>query len=420
MNGGPQLTPAVVLVERSIDAVDVLQDLHAQVLGFAADEAAGESFSELSDRICGVLGQLLATGPAAGALVLDATRKAAERRGLAGLESVLVSAFLSAVRTGITPSTVAAAAYTATPDLLDRLAGGARRVPVADPASASVASVSLSELAVAMGAAGGSVAGLSERLRALVTLGSTGPDDPALPPIALACADTYVAVAAAGRFVASGTVEESHVSVLGTAMDVDPGAWQRPATQLLAGRAWALGVRVPGQHAGPPAPPVGPVPPGLAPRPRRGPSSGNAQETASATRVPGSVTAEVPTWVTTFGRTAELHLPRALSAEIVAPGTPAGLTATGGVGGPGRRLVAVEPRGVPRQQKQIPTGPYHPHILTGELVDDFDRPIPTADLAEALRVEAQAMQVDVDAVTVVEFVDVLRGRRGGADFGQPS
>lgn len=393
------LAPAVLSVHRAATGVDVLQNLHAEVLHSGGSSVT--AFSDLSDGICAVLGQLLATGPVAGATMLDSARKAAERRGLEGLESVLLSAFLSAARSGVTSSTVAAAAYAATPDLLDRLAGGARRVPVADAASASIGSVSLSELAVAMGAAGGSVAELTNRLRALVTLGGSADDDPTLPPVAYACADAYAAVVSADRYAAADAVADEAASELGTAMNVDPATWRRPAAHLLAGFAVTLGLRLAGAVVEVAPKPVGAVPAGLAPRPRRGSTAADAPGTSQGQQVPGAVTTGVTSWVTTLGRTAELDPPRALR-----PATDPSV-----VPDPNREWVQTTPRTVQLRRQPVPTGHApQPHVLTGELVDSYGNPVGPG-WAEATLAEARRMGVDPSIVTVGDFADLLTGAR---------
>lgn len=395
------LAPAVLQVHRAVTAVDTLQDLHAEVLRSGGGGPA-TAFRDLSDGICAVVGQLLAMGPGAGLAVLDVARNAAERRGLEGLESVLLTAFLSAARSGPTASTAAAAAYAATPDLFDRLAGGARRVPLGDPASASIGSVSLPELAMAMGSAGGSVADLARRLRSLVTLGGSADDDPTLPPVAHACADAYAAVVVAGRYVEADAVDEAAAAALGTAMDVDPARWRRPATHLVMGAAVALGLRLTGAVAEPPAEAVGDVPAGLAPRARRGSSSADSPGAAAGQPVPAAVTTDVTSWVVSQGRTAELDPPRALRPADAA------------VAGPERRWVEVTPRAVRRREMVVPTGVvYQPDVLTGELVDIYGNPAPAPSLVEAALAEASRLGVDANTMSVADFADLLTGHARG-------
>jgi len=408
MSRGIDFLPAVVLADRAVNAVDALQDLHGRALNVSAGDSSPDvAYADLSDAICAALGQILATGPIAAVAMLDAARKAAERRGLEGLESVLLSAFLSAARSGPTPSAVAAAVYVGRPDLLDRLAGGARRVPLADAGTSTVGSVSLSELAVAMRAAGGSVSELSDGLRSLAAQGGSGPDDPTLPAVALACADTYVAVLAAGQTLAVGRVDDADADTLGSAMNIDSSAWRGPATQLLEGKTLAIGLRVAGADADPLAPAVGAVPPGLAPRPRRGLPGTGTVVSGHGQPVPGRVTREIPAWITTSGRTAELRPPRELT-PAQAPDTAAGTGRS--------RLVVVEVASVPEQEMLVPTGLVPQlHPLTGQPLNPvtglpIPSPSPGPGLAEATLVEARHLEVDTSKVTVAEFVDALIGR----------
>ncbi|HEY5987940.1 MAG TPA: hypothetical protein VIV12_16435, partial [Streptosporangiaceae bacterium] len=131
-----------------------------------------------------------------------------------------------------------------------------------------------------------------------------------------------------------------------------------------------------------------------------------ADVTASQGRlVPAQVTTQPPTWVSVTGRTAELHPPRALF-----PTPPDQASRTGQPAGPEMARLPT----VPETELTITPGFLHPvvHPLTGQLVhpitgQPIHPPGPGPELAEATYVEAKQLNVDVSAVTVGEFIDLL-------------
>jgi hypothetical protein len=411
VTGRSTLSPGILRAARVIDALDELYELHARTTGMTSgDTPVQAAFADLSDAICTVLGQIAGTDSASAGRLLSRMLPVVERRGADGLESVLLTAFLSAMRQGVTAEAGAAAQLWSKTELFpDRLAGGARRVPVLDPARLSIGSVSMPELALAVAHSGGSANVLAGRLRDLVGGGGDGDedfDDPTLEPIAVACADAYAATVTADGLRRAGDLSPDLMQKLGDIVGADPRKWQGPSKQLQSGLVLALGVWTAGAGTVDDPRPVGSSPAGLAPRGRRSLStiSSAGIDGPPTQPVPAQVTTQRPTWVSVDGRTAQLHPPAGLVP------TPAGDDATrrgrGDVtfGTGSRRIPALEQAG-------LPVGTTIVHWAGGHLVDAVTGlPVPGSGpaLAEAVLVEVgKADAVDVRTATVGEVVDVL-------------
>jgi hypothetical protein len=331
------------------------------------------------------------------------------RRGADGLESILLSAFLSAMREGVTAETGAGAALWLNPDIFpDRLAGGAVRVPLLNAGRLTIGSVSMPELALAVAHSGGSASQLNDRLRRLVDGGGEGDqdfDDPTLEPIAVACADAYAATVTAEVIRRSGQLSPDKFEKLADIVGADPKKWQGPSKQLQSGDALALGVWTSGADTTEESAHVGSTPAALAPRGRRSLATFSDAAGGAGTRpIPAQVTTERPTWVSIEGRTALLHPPRGL-----VPAPPDEAVA-------GRRradvLVATDTPTDLTPERTVPIG-FHPivHPTGGYLVHPITGlPIPGQpgpELAEAVIIEAGRLSVDVRTTTVGEFIEVL-------------
>jgi hypothetical protein len=413
-----ELSGSVVRTRRAVDALDEIQDLHGRALGITTHDETlvRAAFADLSDAICTILGQIVATGAASAGAMLPSVVAAVRRRGADGLESILLSAFLSAIRGGLTPEVGDAAAVWLTQGFPDRLAGGARLVPLVDAAHLTVGSVSASELAFAVGDCGGSANRLAESLRHLIERSGAEAqalDDPTLERVAVACADAYSATVTAGFILKAGQFSPDLSKELGDLVDADPKTWQGPSAQLQSGKALALGVwSVGGGSAEEPAH-VGPIPPGLAPRSRRNLSSITTSAAAgSGSRlVPAQVTTQPPRWVSVAGRTAELHPPRALIPTQAGVPSDAGSASGQGLTG---LLGTTRPVTIPGTELKVPVFAPTLHPLTGQPVHPgtgIPIPQPGPGLAEATLVEVKRLEVDVRTTTVAEFIDVLLNPR---------
>jgi hypothetical protein len=409
-----ELSASVLRAGRAVVALDEIYELHAKALDFTSGEALVHSaFADLSDAICAILGQIAATSAAAARKMLTGMIPVVKRRGADSLEPILLSAFMSAMRDGVTAETGAAAALWLKPDVFpDRLAGGAVRVPLLNAERLTIGSVSVPELALAVAHSGGSASQLNDRLRRLVDGSGEGDedfDDPTLEPIAVACADAYAATVTAEVIRRAGQLSPDLFEKLADIVGVDPKKWQGPSKQLQSGDALALAVWTNGAGTTEESAHVGSTPPALAPRGRRSLSTAvNSKSGGVGTRlVPAQVTTERPTWVRVEGRTAVLHPPRGL-----VPPPPEAL----GGGRPGDQVVGTDSHVVPTFEKTVPVGS-HPivHPLGGHLVHPVTGlPIPQQpgpELAEVAIVEAGQLGVDVRTTTVGEFIDMLVNSR---------
>jgi hypothetical protein len=415
-----ELSGSVVRTRRAVDALDEIQDLHGRALGITTHDEPlmRTAFADLSDAICATLGQIAATDVVSARTMLANVVAAARRRGVDGLESILLSAFLSAMRgvTGVTAETGDAAAIWLRPDRFpDRLAGGARLVPLLDAAQMVIGSVSASELAFAVTDCGGSATRLADSLRHLIGDGAAGdqePDDPTLEPVAVACADAYVATVTAGSILRAAHLDPALAKQLAGLVSADPKTRQGPSSQLASGKALALGIWSAAAGSAEEPTHIGPIPAGLAPRRRRNLSAiTTAGMAASGSRlIPAQVTTQPPTWISVAGRTAELRPPRALDPTQTGTPSDGGQPSTDD-------FVLVRLPGIPRTEPLVSTLP-GVHPLTGEPVfPGTSIPIPHPGppgpeppgpgIAEAALVEAKRLDVDVRAVTVGEFIDVL-------------
>jgi hypothetical protein len=412
-----ELSGSVVRTRRAVDALDEIQDLHGRALGITTHDETlmRTAFADLSDAICATLGQIAALNAVSARTMLASVVAAARRRRVDGLESILLSAFLSAMRGGVTAEVGDAAALWLRPDRFpDRLAGGARLVPLVDAAQLMIGSVSASELAFAVTDCGGSALRLADSLRDLIEGGAAGeqePDDPTLEPVAVACADACVATVTAGSILRAAHLDPPLAKQLAGLVSTDPKTWQGPLSQLVSGKALALGIWSAGAGSAEEPAHVGPVPAGLVPRRRRNLSAiSTAKAAASGSRlIPAQVTTQPPTWVSVAGRTAELRPPRALDPTQTGTPSDGGQPSTDD-------FVVVRLPTIPRTEPLVSMLP-GVHPLTGEPVyPGTSIPIPHPGpgpgppgpgIAEATLVEAKRLDVDVRTVTVGEFIDVL-------------
>ena len=94
-----ELSAGVLRAGRAVVALDEIYELHARALDFTNGETlVRNAFADLSDAICAILGQIGATSAAAARTILTRMIPVVRRRGADGLESILLSAFLSAMR----------------------------------------------------------------------------------------------------------------------------------------------------------------------------------------------------------------------------------------------------------------------------------------------------------------------------------
>ncbi|HEY2296729.1 MAG TPA: hypothetical protein VGH43_03285 [Jatrophihabitans sp.] len=408
-----EYVPAVLTVGRTVDVIDDLADLHARCLSSGPE--ADQAFADLSDTTCLILGQLLAVGTAGAGEVLATTRRAVEQAGMAGRESVLLSAFLAA--SGAFSDEIAKTAdLVSHAGVLEQLAGGAARVPIVDRVSMSVTTTSLADLAVATRSAGGSVLALATNLRSLATEGRNGPDDATLPAVAQACADGYAAFWTARRAAQTGAPEPGDVARLQDVVEFGSNRWRGPAAQLVAGRALPQHLGIDGAGEG--APPETGIPrAGLAPRSRQGlPAAGETVDVGRQ-RIPARVTSSTATWIALGASTAELHPPSEL-ADHTPVAAPSGSGADGEADLTTPQMHTVVTVGT--QPMKVP-GPGAPVLdpLTGAQINPMTglvvHPPPGRGsgvaIAEAVLREAHLLDVNVATETVVSFVDRLVARR---------
>jgi hypothetical protein len=154
------------------------------------------------------------------------------------VESIVLSAFLSAMRRRITAAAGDAASIWRKQPVPDRLAGGARRVPL-DGGGLAIGSVSASQLSFAVQAGGGSAVVLAERLQRLA--GEAGPEDealeindPTLGPVALACAESLTATLTAARVGAAQELDPALAAQLDGVLDTT-ATWRSALDQRQLG-----------------------------------------------------------------------------------------------------------------------------------------------------------------------------------------
>ena len=413
-----ELSTGVVRARRAVDALDEIQDSHGRALGIGTHDETlmPTAFADLSDAICTTLGQIAALDIASARAMLASVVTAAHRRGVDGLESILLSAFLSAMRGGVTAEVGDAAALWLPPVRFpDRLAGGARLVPLVDADRLMIGSASASELAFAVTDSGGSATRLADSLRNLIEGGGAG-DDPTLERVAVACADGFVATSTAGSILRAAHLDAALAAELADLVNPDPKTWQGPSSQLVSGKALALGVWSAGPGSAEEPAPLAPVPAGLTPRGRRVLSTMTTATAAASRKPPRPGPAHDPAARVGVGSgaTAELHPPRALlppqpqpaGALLPQPGRPRRRPRGGG-----RPAVSTPP--TIDTAMVVPVG-LHPAIdpvsdAVVNPVTGLPIPQPGPGLAEATLVEAKRLDVDVSRVTVDQFVDLLLG-----------